>query len=80
MPKGNCSSHLGFEINETNKLIAFTYGNTYTDGTIYSAGYTPKYKIVAYDRLLFSSKESGYKSFTNSDSIKMLNLNHILFE
>ena len=80
LPKTNCLSHLGFEIYETNKLIGFTYEYTYTDETTYSSGYTPKYKIVAYDRLLFSSKESGYKSFTNSVSLKMLNLNHILFE
>ena len=40
MPKSNWSSHLEFEIYETNKLIAFTYGDTYTDETTYSAGYT----------------------------------------
>ena len=80
MPKTNCLSHLGFEIYETNKLIGFTYEYTFTDVTTYSSGYTPKYKIVAYDKLLFISKESGYKSFTNSISLKMLSLIHILFE
>jgi len=78
LPKTGCECHLGFEIYETNTLIAFTYEYTYTDETVYKTGYTPKYKIVAYDRLLRNSKESAYKSFTNSVALKILNLNHIL--
>ena len=80
LPNTGCISHLGFEIYETNTLIAFTYEYTYIDETEYNAGYTPKYKIVAYDRLLNKSKESAYKSYSNSVSLKMLNLNHILDE
>jgi len=78
LPNTGCKSHLGFEIYETNTLIAFTYEYTYIDETVYKTGYTPKYKIVAYDRLLNNSKESAYKSFTNSVALKILNLNHIL--
>jgi len=78
LPNTGCKSNLGFEIYETNTLIAFTYEYTYIDETVYKTGYTPKYKIVAYDRLLNNSKESAYKSFTNSVALKILNLNHIL--
>ena len=58
LPKISCNAHLGFEIYEGNNLIGFTHGNTYTDQTTYKSGYTPKYKIIAYDRLLEYSKPS----------------------
>ena len=62
LPTVKCPGHLGFEVYESNTLIAFTYGTTYTDTTVYKSGYVPKYKIIAYDRLLDSSNESAYKS------------------
>ena len=62
LPSVKCPGHLGFEIYESNTLIAFTYSTTYTDKTVYNSGYVPKYKIIAYDRLLDASNASTYKS------------------
>ena len=78
LPKIKCPGHLGFEIYEGDQVIGFTYDNTYTDKTIYQIGYTPKYKIVAYDRLLDTSKESNYKSFKSNLALKQINNNNIL--
>ena len=78
--KTECPYHLGFEVYETNKLIGFTYQNIYIDETKYKTGYTPKYKIIAYDRALYYSKESDYKSAPSSSALKFLNYNHILNE
>ena len=78
LPKTGCPSHLGFEIYESNELIDFTYEYTYYDRTIYREGYTPKYKIVAYDRQLFHSRESDDRNETSSVSLKMMNLKSIL--
>ena len=71
---------MGFEIYETNTLIGFTYEYFYIDETTYKTGYTPKYKIIAYDRQLFYSKASTYKSYTNNIALKLMNINHILNE
>lgn len=51
------TKHLGYEILEGNdtdgyKVIAFTNSNYYTDSKTYEDGYTPNYKIRAYDRRL----------------------------
>ena len=78
--KTECPYHLGFEVYETNKLIGFTYQNIYIDEAKYKTGYTPKYKIIAYDRALYYSKESDYKSAPSSSALKFLNHNHILNE
>lgn len=52
--------HLGYEILEGNdidgyKVIAFTNSNCYTDTKTYEDGYTPSYKIRAFDRRLNST-------------------------
>lgn len=79
LPTFNCP-HLGYEIYETNTLIGFTTSNTYTDKTVYNSGYKPKYKIIGYDRLLKASKESEYKTYTNANALKSMNLRGILSE
>ena len=80
LPKISCAAHLGFEIYEGNDLIGFTHENTYSDKTIYKSGYTPKYKIIAYDRLLQYSKPSNFKSPNSNSSLKTMNLRHFLNE
>jgi hypothetical protein len=80
LPNIKCPGHLGFEIYENTKLIAFTHETTYIDTNTYNAGYVPKYKIVAYDRLLETSNPSSYKSTTASVSLKLMNLNFLLNE
>lgn len=80
LPKVSCVGHLGFEIYESTKLIDFTYSYSYTDKNTYNTGYTPKYKIIAYDRGLNPSKASSYQSYTNSVSLKLMNLNNLLKE
>lgn len=62
LPKAECSANLGFEIIESDNIIGFTYENYFKDTNYYKTGYNPKYKIIAYDQLLFPSKESNYKS------------------
>ena len=57
-----CPGFLGYEIDENDKIIGFTFNNTYTDHTIYKSGYKPKYKVVGYDRSLETSNPSPYKS------------------
>ena len=79
LPTFDCS-HLGYEIYEANTLIGFTTSNTYTDKTVYNTGYKPKYKIIGYDRLLQTSKESEYKSFSNVNALKLMNLRGFLKE
>ena len=80
LPKISCAAHLGFEIYEGNDLIGFTHENTYSDKTTYKSGYTPKYKIIAYDRLLQYSKPSNFKSPNSNSSLKTMNLRHFLNE
>ena len=72
--------HLGYEVYEINTLIGFTFNNNYTDKTVYNNGYTPKYKIIGYDRLLQTSKASDYKSYSNTNALKSMNLRGILSE
>ena len=57
-----CPGHLGFEIYERDKLIGFTHKTYYIDETEYEDDYIPKYKAIAYDRLLYASKSSPYES------------------
>jgi len=57
-----CPGFLGFEVYENDKIIGFTFNNTFTDYTTYKSGYKPKYKVVGYDRLLDTSNPSPYKS------------------
>ena len=73
LPRVKCPGHLGFEIYESDYLMGFTYDYTYTDESVYKSGYIPKYKIIAYDRLLDMSKESEYKSFKSSLALKQMN-------
>ena len=82
LPKSNCAGHLGFEIYENNRLIDFTYEYIYTDQNNYVTSYNPKYKIVAYDRGLYASKESNVKSYTPSAflNLNLMNLNNLLYE
>ena len=80
LPDVGCPDHLGFEIYEKTKLIGFTYDFKYVDEKRYNTGYIPKYKIIAYDRLLYFSKQSEYKSVTNSAALNLMNANQILNE
>ena len=57
-----CPGHLGFEIYEAERLIGFTHRENFVDTNEYDEEYVPKYKEIAYDRLLFPSKPSPYKS------------------
>lgn len=58
--KVRCPGHLGFEIYESDRLIGFTFDTIFVDDNKYKEGYTKKYKVIAYDRLLFASKPSPY--------------------
>ena len=58
----NCPAHLGFEIIENDIVIGFTTKNSFVDQNKYDIDYKPKYKIIAYDRLL-DTKESDYINF-----------------
>ena len=62
-----CPGHLGFEIYESDKLLGFTYSDYYSDETVYEEDYIPKYKVIAYDRLLFASKPSPYMSYEDDE-------------
>lgn len=59
--------HLGYEIKEYRDgnwyVIGFTRTESFTDTTAYPEGYTPRYKIAAYDRQLNVSAESEEKSY-----------------
>ena len=68
LPSVRCPDHLGFEIYEGDKLIGFTSQNLFIDETKYEEDYVPRYKIIAYDRFLMSSKPSQYKS-SEDDSV-----------
>ena len=57
-----CPGHLGFEIYESDRLIGFTHQTSYVDENEYQDDYIPKYQAIAYDRLLYASKPSPYKS------------------
>ena len=57
-----CPGHLGFEIYESDRLIGFTHETYYVDENDYERGYIPKYQAIAYDRLLYASKPSPYKT------------------
>ena len=57
-----CPGHLGFEIYESDRLIGFIYDTAFVDSNQYEDGYIPKYKVIAYDRLLYASKPSPYMS------------------
>ena len=50
-------AHLGVELLENDKVIAFVHGNGkfFIDKTLYPTGYKPKYKMIAYDRFLHCS-------------------------
>ena len=58
-PKVDCVNHLGFEIIENGTVIGFTQKKSFVDKNEYPEGYIPRYKIIAYDRLL-NYKESDY--------------------
>ena len=62
-----CPGHLGFEIYERDKLIGFTHNSYFIDENKYEDYYIRKYKIIAYDRLLFPSKPSLYMSPDEED-------------
>ena len=62
LPLINCEGHLGFEIIENNIIIGFSNKLFFIDKNEYTENYNPKYKIVAYDRLL-DYKESNYKNY-----------------
>ena len=62
LPSINCEGHLGFEIIENNIIIGFSNKLFFIDKNEYPENYNPKYKIVAYDRLL-DYKESNYKNY-----------------
>ena len=80
LPNVKCPGHLGFEIYEGDNVIGFTYEYSYTDKTVYKDGYIPKYKIIAYDRLLDISNESKYVSFKSTNALKQINNDAILDE
>ena len=52
LPIIDCEGHLGFEISENDSVIGFTQDLEYKDIIEYPEDYNPKYKIIAYDRLL----------------------------
>ena len=52
LPYIDCIGHLGFEIIENEIIIGFTNKFYFVDTLQYPDEYTPKYKIVSYDRLL----------------------------
>ena len=52
LPLIDCIGHLGFEIEENGTVIGFTNNLYFIDKNIYPDDYTPRYKIIAYDRLL----------------------------
>jgi hypothetical protein len=62
-PYVDCLGHLGFEIIENGTVIGFTDERYYIDKNEYPKNYIPKYRILAYDRLLF------YKEFNISFQI-----------
>jgi hypothetical protein len=62
LPSVRCPGHLGFEIYEGDKLIGFTYDREFIDTNNYENDYVPKYSIIAYDRLLMTSKPSESRS------------------
>ena len=69
LPSINCVGHLGFEIIENDVVIGFSNKLFFVDKNVYPNNYNPKYKTVAYDRLL-DYKESNYKTYKQ---IKFLN-------
>ena len=69
LPSINCVGHLGFEIIENDVVIGFSNKLYFVDKNVYPNNDNPKYKIVAYDRLL-DYKESNYKRYKQ---IKFLN-------
>ena len=78
LPKINCEGHLGFEIYENNKLLGFTYDNIYVDTKEYEENYEKTYKIIAYDRKLNPSKESGVKNIEKNS--KVCSYNFIIYD
>ena len=52
LPFIDCIGHLGFEILENGTVIGFTNKLYFKDKNKYPDDYTPRYKIIAYDRLL----------------------------
>ena len=67
----NCPGHLGFEITENDVVIGFTTKYTFIDKNTYEDDYIPKYKIIAYDRLL-DTKESDYTDFENNKNRNLI--------
>ena len=51
-PTINCTGHYGFEVYESDNLIGFTLGKSFSDQKKYPDNYIPNYKVIAYDRLL----------------------------
>jgi len=78
-PNINCEDHLGFEIYENEKIIDFSYKNNYIDENKYEKDYIPKYKIIAYDRLLEQSNPSKYKKPENNIDINPLKTKKLPF-
>ena len=62
LPYIDCIGHLGFEIIENEVVIGFTNKLYYLDKIKYTDDYNPRYRIVAYDRLL-DYKESVYINY-----------------
>lgn len=61
--------HLGYEIYENGKLIAFTYSNSYLDTTSYESDYIPQYQFIAYDHRLGCTEISDVYQFTSSEQV-----------
>lgn len=67
LPKPSDSDrHLGYEIKEYRDgnwyVIGFTRTESFIDATAYPEGYTPRYKISAYDRQLNCTQDSSEKT------------------
>ena len=60
LPEINNKDQLGFEILENEVVIGFTRRDLFIDKNLYDDDYNPRYKIRAYDRLLYYI-ESEYK-------------------
>lgn len=72
--QSNLEGHLGYEILEGNdndgyKVIGFTTGESFVDTNDYKSGYTPNYKVVAYDTAYSTTYE--WAKVENDDQPKV---------
>ncbi len=66
--------HLGYEILEGSeeagyKVIGFSYSKSFVDTNVYPEGYTPSYKVVAWDKAFGSSNVSEAVTLTTETEV-----------